>query len=793
SKRYRTAAGLGEGRVWASGLSNVSGFESFFNCGKSTTWTVFGYGYKVGEIDDGVNLKKYADRSTPINASGNAKGATEAGYTYVPVKDKNGFDTDSFLYTWLQITAAEEGGSLTDVVFGEATSPEYTGLTDTGTRVGLPNEQNEDGSFVDTMLEAIFSREYLATDNMGDINQDGIPDIYVDKYGMGVVDPATGKLSGDDLTSLKGYNEDLAAPDFLPANATAGYGTLIPGLEETWATLGQPFTAALEIRGYGEGLNDAPALAGIPNVKPERVYTDPTADAKSTLTYVEYLAWTEYAAANDLDPAAEDSWKNWSPERPTDPTKADTDEDGFTDGYEYYFWYRAHVGYLDGSGNHRYLTGRAYDPRNPGEGHRISSAEIAVLFDPLTPAGDASSAATVDTDNDGLPDLLEFLVGTNPLDFDTDGDGLPDGWELMIAGTSPVTASSYLDATIDTVRNYDGDAMAFTSQVREASGMPVPLYIPGIMSFAVIDANGDTDGKQWYAVKEASAAALTFEIDETGTGWLLTIGGKKYIVPGTVKVTDDNRLAVAPAEAYVLGAAADFAETVPGITVEYLRLAPAVIEAGSVLAEPPVENTAYAVAKVATAPESGKCNAAWVYGNPSIENYGMLAVARYAAPEPGAVVCEAPSFNREVAYLHYLVYQEYGFDPRTAWSPNSPMTARWGKTASDGTAVEGVTVIKQGGYAATAARTRAYAMYDEFLVYSFFLNNGVDMTGTTYVTDPSAPVWASIWGAFTTNPQGPGENGLVNEDNYYGRNSIEGADTDLDGVPDGWELYVMAG
>ena len=249
-----------------------------------------------------------------------------------------------------------------------------------------------------------------------------------------------------------------------------------------------------------------------------------------------------------------------------------------------------------------------------------------------------------------------------------------------------------------------------------------------------------------------------------------------------VKATDDKRLAMSIA-AYEVANAADEAvkKAVPGITVEYLRLKPVMLEAGLKLAEAPAPNTEYAVAKLATIPEDGKCNAAWVYGNPSLEDYGFLALARYALPEVGAELCAVPTIEREVAYLHSLVYQEFGFDPRTAWSDRSPMAARWGKTSSDGEAVEGVTVLKQGGYASTAARTRAYAMYDEFLVYSFFLNNGTDMSGTTYVS-ATAPYLAQTWGAFTTNPQGPGEPGVVSEENYYGRNSEEGADTDGDGV-----------
>ena len=47
-----------------------------------------------------------------------------------------------------------------------------------------------------------------------------------------------------------------------------------------------------------------------------------------------------------------------------------------------------------------------------------------------------------DTDGDGLKDGEEVLRGTNPLLADTDGDGIPDGIEIA-NGTDPLNASSY--------------------------------------------------------------------------------------------------------------------------------------------------------------------------------------------------------------------------------------------------------------------------------------------------------------------------------------------------------------
>lgn len=64
------------------------------------------------------------------------------------------------------------------------------------------------------------------------------------------------------------------------------------------------------------------------------------------------------------------------------------------------------------------------DGRSRGSGFRA---------DPV-PAPDPMA---IDTDGDGLPDLLELQLGTDPLNPDTDGDGVHDGDEVA-AGTDPL-------------------------------------------------------------------------------------------------------------------------------------------------------------------------------------------------------------------------------------------------------------------------------------------------------------------------------------------------------------------
>ncbi|MGZ4875462.1 MAG: beta strand repeat-containing protein, partial [Candidatus Angelobacter sp.] len=74
--------------------------------------------------------------------------------------------------------------------------------------------------------------------------------------------------------------------------------------------------------------------------------------------------------------------------------------------------------------------------------------KIAHGFDPNDP-----SVAGLDTDGDGLTNLQEFQLGTDPRNPDTDGDGVSDGEEVK-RGTNPLNADT------------DGDGLTDADEIR---------------------------------------------------------------------------------------------------------------------------------------------------------------------------------------------------------------------------------------------------------------------------------------------------------------------------------------
>ena len=159
----------------------------------------------------------------------------------------------------------------------------------------------------------------------------------------------------------------------------------------------------------------------------------------------------------------------------TDPSLADTDEDGLTDGAEV----RDHRtnplaadsdadGVLDGD-----EVALGTDPNDPNNGvvagdaaavteDAAGSEEVAAPAEEAAAPGeeapveeapvveDVPVAATPgDTDGDGLEDAIEFELGTDPYTVDTDQDGLTDGDEYYIFATGTLNPDTDGDGILD--------------------------------------------------------------------------------------------------------------------------------------------------------------------------------------------------------------------------------------------------------------------------------------------------------------------------------------------------------
>lgn len=123
----------------------------------------------------------------------------------------------------------------------------------------------------------------------------------------------------------------------------------------------------------------------------------------------------------------------------------------------------------------------------------------------LNPTG--PTLAAEDQDRDGLTNLQEFELGTNPVDRDTDGDGLRDGDEANVYTTNPLLSDSDADRIPDGIEvqtrteplnpaSYDLQAATAASVLRpqsfQLSTSPLALIASQQLSWSVTLIDGKT-------------------------------------------------------------------------------------------------------------------------------------------------------------------------------------------------------------------------------------------------------------------------------------------------------------
>ena len=75
---------------------------------------------------------------------------------------------------------------------------------------------------------------------------------------------------------------------------------------------------------------------------------------------------------------------------------------------------------------------------------------------------------SLDSDGDSLNECDELTIGTDPYDFDTDGDGIPDFMEVVF-GTNPLVDDSQRDANADGVSDFMNLTMGLTPLLKPAA------------------------------------------------------------------------------------------------------------------------------------------------------------------------------------------------------------------------------------------------------------------------------------------------------------------------------------
>ncbi len=167
-------------------------------------------------------------------------------------------------------------------------------------------------------------------------------------------------------------------------------------------------------------------------------------------------------------------------ENGTDPKNNDTDADGMLDGWEAY--YRDLCIDLSTTiakyATPYYEYPYAFDPLNAVESEE--DIDVNATWE-LAPDGLnnlqehrlGTDPTVPDTDADGLIDGDEVRFGTRPLYYDTDGDKLPDGWEIKYGGLKigldPLNEDTDLDSLSDRFEDLDDDGLDNFQEFQEGT------------------------------------------------------------------------------------------------------------------------------------------------------------------------------------------------------------------------------------------------------------------------------------------------------------------------------------
>ena len=811
---YMVADGLGVGTVEADGaLGDIVKFMQTWDYSvQANTAHVYARGLSAGEVD--TNTIVLAERRGYPTQTGTL--AASAGDAYV-----NSWSTiyDSFVYAFVQNTAGE------GTVFTPSLKIKPQAGKDTAMQedVVMPLAEKDAIAYPDRYVEVIFSREWLEADNCGDINADGVPDLFAIKVWRGgrllstAGDAAAGGsiAIGSDLLDLADGNPD---EDFIPGVWQAqGKLNLVNKKLTSYAPVGYPLNNRLEIRGFHHGLNETSLAASDPSFSEAE-----QAAYKAAFKEENNRDWTE---ADGFDLAF------WSPEPHSgthprmDPTLSDTDDDGMPDGWEYFFWYQAKVwapaarngakgADLGKKRDGQLFVFERFNPNDIVRGIEIPAKEVLERFDPCVELDMTVDGFNPDFDGDGLTDLEELLIGTNPCHWDTDGDHMCDGWEVMHS-LDPLNGSK--------VGNPDGDFMAYLS-LRRYMAAEIPNADPNAPTTYVFDLGQELREYRDYETTDIEMYAMARYYDDEKKGpYIQTVNPKDANGDDNYPLyyyfdDDNNRRYTVDANDPDAGTNTIMRYTSQGaITIRDVPLASALVAPEKLDAN----GRPYLYGLETDAPPI-PIPAVWHWSYPMLDHKSPdFRRGAYVIPE-GTLL----TYTRHIL-IHDQVHAAFGFDPRTGWykDSNGYVADRWNPQINSALSPLDTTGV--------AVNTDPYTDYDEYLVMRYRHDFGIRYYDDGKY-DPN-DIWATFL-AFSTkpnvvyaktdieailNPTNTTESATTNDTgsattydtetaanllataniSEYLANAFaeagstkspvkgHGADTDGDGVPDGWELY----
>ncbi len=346
------------------------------------------------------------------------------------------------------------GGSATGA--GPATqSANYVADTATGVITFIGNATGTEGAGSDS---ASCPEPAAAPDS----DNDGISDPAEALLGTDPEDADTdndGIDDGDEVNAT-GPLDGLAPTN--PLDADSDDDGLPDGAELAADTPTNPNNADTDDDGLPDGLEagvDAPVMGGDSGGPAEVPFEGTDTDSPSWIPDADPDTTTDPTDADSDDDGLEDGDEDANTDGAvdgpvigatgtagsgeTDPNDEDTDDDGLNDGPE--------------------VTVHNTDPLDVDSDDGGVGDGVEVNDDATDPTVGADDIVPADTDEDGLSDAVELLLGTDPDDSDTDNDGIDDGAE--VAGGDPNvyddgTDSDPLDADTDDDGISDGDELA---------------------------------------------------------------------------------------------------------------------------------------------------------------------------------------------------------------------------------------------------------------------------------------------------------------------------------------------